>query len=475
MGGVGLAFGEAHDLSDEEFEGGLFAGLVVGGGVGVVGDDLLDDGGQGVCAADLGEAFGVDDVGGVVAGVVHGFEDGFGLGFGDVAVVDALDEVGELGRGEEELGPGLSVVGSVHESGEFADHPVGDFFGEVLGGGLRECADGVFEPVGGCGFIGEESGFEGGQGVVALEAGASVFGEFGELRADGFDVVVGDLEWWEVGFGEVSVVVGGFFGALGEGDFAGFVPAAGFLWDGVAIAEEVGLALDFEFECALDAAEGVHVFDFDFCAELGLSARSEGDIGVAAEGAFFHVGGADVEVAEDLSEFDEVGAGFVGAAEVGFGDDFHEWDAGAVDVDEGVALAGFVVAVEESCGVFFEVDAGDADASLAKVVGVDVEPALLAEGHVVLGDLVALHEVWVGVVFAVEFGECGDGHVEGESGADGPVDGGLVDDGEGAGHAQAERADEGVGVGVGVVGGAVAEHFGVGAELAVDFQSDDGF
>ena len=39
---------------------------------------------------------------------------------------------------------------------------------------------------------------------------------------------------------------------------------------------------------------------------------------------FFHVGGADFEEAEDLAELDQVLAGLGGAAEVGFGDDFHE-------------------------------------------------------------------------------------------------------------------------------------------------------
>ena len=123
-------------------------------------------------------------------------------------------------------------------------------------------------------------------------------------------------------------------------------------------------------------------------------------------------------------------------------------DAGAVDVDQGEFFAGGAGAVEQAGGVFFEVDAGDADALPAEVVGFDVEPAPFGEGHVVLGDLVALHEVGVGVVLAVEFGEAGDGHVEGEGGADGPFDGGAVDHGEGAGQAEAEGADVGVGLGV---------------------------
>ena len=70
----------------------------------------------------------------------------------------------------------------------------------------------------------------------------------------------------------------------------------------------------------------------------------------------------------------------------------------------------------------------------------DVEPAVLAEGQVVLRDLVALHQVGVGVVLAVELGERRDGAIEGEARQKGLIDGLGVDHGQGAGHTQADRA-----------------------------------
>ena len=124
-------------------------------------------------------------------------------------------------------------------------------------------------------------------------------------------------------------------------------------------------------------------------------------------------------------------------------------------------------------GVFFQVDAGDANASRC-AVHLDVKVAVNAERQVVLGDLVPLHQVGVGVVLAVELGELGDLAVEGQAGADGVVHGLAVDDGQDAGHAQADGADVGVGPGVRVVGGAAAEHFALRAELDVGFEANDG-
>ena len=53
----------------------------------------------------------------------------------------------------------------------------------------------------------------------------------------------------------------------------------------------------------------------------------------------------------------------------------------------------------ELAGVFFEVDADDADL-LGAALAVDLDPAALAQGLLVLRDLVALGQVGIDVVFA---------------------------------------------------------------------------
>ena len=131
--------------------------------------------------------------------------------------------------------------------------------------------------------------------------------------------------------------------------------------------EDVDLASDFVFQRFADEAEGIHVLDFGLGAEFFLAARAHADVGVTAQRTFLHVAVADAGVEDDFFQAGQVFVGFVGRGEVGLADDFDQRDAGAVEIDGG----GFARASEPSevaeafvqafAGVFFEVNAGDAD------------------------------------------------------------------------------------------------------------------
>src|SRR3989304_7429909 len=103
-----------------------------------------------------------------------------------------------------------------------------------------------------------------------------------------------------------------------------------------------------------------------------------------------------------------------------------------------------------------------------------VSPTAAAEGHVVLGDLVALGEVRVVVVLAVELGLFGDATVEGEAGHDSELDRLLVDYWQYARHAQAHRTDVGVGGRVQGRDGARAEHLALRQGLGMGFRARGG-
>ena len=120
----------------------------------------------------------------------------------------------------------------------------------------------------------------------------------------------------------------------------------------------------------------------------------------------------------------------------------------------------------------------NADAPLAVAdvgVAVDLQVAVEGQGKVILGYLVALHQVGVWVVLAVKLGEFGDAAVQGQAGHHGVFHGAAVDDGQRAGQAEADRAGAGVGLGILVVGGTGAEHLAAGVELDVDLEANDGF
>src|SRR5213082_1098029 len=94
------------------------------------------------------------------------------------------------------------------------------------------------------------------------------------------------------------------------------------------------------------------------------------------------------------------------------------------------------------------------------------------ERQFVLGNLVALGEVGVEIVFASEAGMVVDRAVQGERGAHGHLDGALVEHGQSAGEAEADGTDIGVGR-IAEASGAAAEDFCAREELDVDFQADD--
>ena len=90
---------------------------------GVVGDDLVDDGGDFAAVADLLEAFFFDDRIGVLAAVEHLVEDILGDLAGDGAVGNQVDQAAEL-RGTDRAVGDLQIVG-VQAAEEVTGDPVG--------------------------------------------------------------------------------------------------------------------------------------------------------------------------------------------------------------------------------------------------------------------------------------------------------------------------------------------------------------
>ena len=128
----------------------------------------------------------------------------------------------------------------------------------------------------------------------------------------------------------------------------------------------------------------------------------------------------------------------------------------------------------EFAGVFFEVDADDADL-LGAALAVDFDPAALAQGLLVLRDLVALGQVGIDVVFARKNAAGLDLAMEGHAGHNRQLDGAAVDHGQGTGLAGAHWTNVSVGRHLKVIGRAGTKHLGGGLQLDVDFHADNGF
>src|ERR1035437_3521860 len=168
----------------------------------------------------------------------------------------------------------------------------------------------------------------------------------------------------------------------------GRVPQPGLLNVASAGFQNLNLALDLVLQSGADEAEAVDVLDLDLGAELFLTTRTHAYIGVATQRAFFHVAVRNAAVKQDFLEAREVLEGLVRGADIGLGDNLGQWRAAAVQVEIGARGGVDKAVVEALAGVLFHVQAGDADAFCLSVRIWYVNPAVLCQGFVELGDLV---------------------------------------------------------------------------------------
>jgi hypothetical protein len=91
-----------------------------------------------------------------------------------------------------------------------------------------------------------------------------------------------------------------------------------------------------------------------------------------------------------------------------------------------------------------------------------------------LRNLVALRQVRIEIVLAVEDASVVDLRLQPEAGAHGLADALLVDDGQHAGHGGIDQRDIGVRLGA-EFGRGAGEQLGIGNHLGMDFHADDNF
>ena len=157
------------------------------------------------------------------------------------------------------------------------------------------------------------------------------------------------------------------------------------------------------FDRLSDEADRIDVLDLAARAEI-LADTAHGHIDVGAHGAFVHIAVAGAEIAQDRTQLGQIGLGLVGGAQVRLGDDFHQRDAGAVEID--IAHRRMLV-VHRFAGILFQMQPLDADLDILEIALLvrtdrhDDRP--LADDRIlVLRYLVALRQIGIEVVLAIE-------------------------------------------------------------------------
>ena len=125
-------------------------------------------------------------------------------------------------------------------------------------------------------------------------------------------------------------------------------------------------------------------------------------------------------------------------------------------------------------GVLFEVHSGDS-AAPGLAFDVELEATVTAEWQIVLRNLIALGQIGVEVVLAIELRELGDLAVQRECGTDGRLDRPPVDHWQGPRQPEADGARVRVGRRYEIVGRAPAEHLALRQHLGMDLEPHDDF
>ena len=164
----------------------------------------------------------------------------------------------------------------------------------------------------------------------------------------------------------------------------------------VAALDEIALAGDLGLDAPFEVAEAVHVLELGLGPEGVGAGRPDRHVRVAAKAALLHVHVGDAELAQRRAQQRQPLTGLRGIVDVRLGDDLDQRGSAAVEVDQGCARSVDPTGVADMAqlrGVLLHVHPVDADVA---------EPPAGRKRHVVLADLVALGEVGIEVVLAVE-------------------------------------------------------------------------
>ena len=170
------------------------------------------------------------------------------------------------------------------------------------------------------------------------------------------------------------------------------------LGDRAAVFENADLSTRLDVDRLANEADGVDVLDFAARAERRAGA-AHGDVDVGAQRTLLHVAVAGADVAQDRPQLRNIGARLLRRTQVGLGDDLHERDAAAIEID--VAFGRRKI-MQRLAGVLLEMQTLDAHGDALARRYVDDHGAFADDRVLVLRDLVALRQVGIEIVLAVE-------------------------------------------------------------------------
>ena len=241
------------------------------------------------------------------------------------------------------------------------------------------------------------------------------------------------------------------------------------------VLNHLNLALHLVLDRLLQEAERIEILDFTARAEFFLTSGTNGHIGVAAEVAFLHIAVGDAEPDDERMKRLGVADGFRSRAQLGFGHDFKKRSAGSIKVDTRVTSYD---AVYRLARIFLQVRARQVNGLDIgfTVLGFDGERQLAAhnDGQLELTDLIALRQIGIKIVLAVEYRVTGDFCLDRKAELDRLLNGPFVEYRKCPRERKVDIARVAIGL-ITEMAGRAGENFRMGRELNMRLEANNDF
>ena len=197
--------------------------------------------------------------------------------------------------------------------------------------------------------------------------------------------------------------MGIFFGPHSTGFAFDAVKQTGFLINRAAGLNNLDMTARLIINRLADKAHRVNVFDL--AARAQLSARfANGDVYISAQITFFHITVTGAKRPDNAAKFFNVSRGFLRRTHIGLGNDFHQRDAAAIQIDIGFIRRKIVHGFP---GVLLQMEPLNSDGDFVADIAVrinreNVNFAFAHNWEFELRNLISLRQVNIEVVLAVK-------------------------------------------------------------------------
>ena len=219
---------------------------------------------------------------------------------------------------------------------------------------------------------------------------------FWQLSTHFFNPFVRDVNWCQIWFWEVTVIISRFLLTHQNSFTRCFIETTCLLLDCATSHVNLSVTLFFERQSLTNIVEWVQVLQLDLSSVFLRTNWANWDVGVNTHWTFLHLNVWNTRKLDSLAQSFKVCVGLIWWWNVRCTNDFDQWRSLTVQVNVWVTIRPVGVLTS----VFFDVKFSNTD-TLLLTLKLDFQPTVTANWLLLLRDLVSLWIIWVEVVLTI--------------------------------------------------------------------------